>query len=65
MRTPYASQESIAETLTRSEREAAFAVSAPDPEPLPKVTRECVLADDAGVIARGFADIRRAMEVRP
>lgn len=42
---PYASQESIAETLTAAERAAPFIDAPPDDEPLPRVTRECVLCD--------------------
>lgn len=58
MRKTYASQESVETTLTRAEREAPFRQAPPDCEPLPSVTRECVLVSDAGVIARGLAEIR-------
>jgi hypothetical protein len=51
MRKAYASQESIDTTLTAAERAAPFAIAEVDPEPLPKRTREAILADDAGVVA--------------
>lgn len=54
MRKVYASQESIDRTLTAAERAAPFRLPEPDPEPLPAVTREPVLADDVGVLARGL-----------
>jgi hypothetical protein len=43
----YASQESIAETLTAAERAAPFQETAPDDEPLPKVTREAIVVIDS------------------
>lgn len=51
MRKAYASQESVAETLTAAERAAPFQMGEIDQDPLPKRTRNLVLADDKGVCA--------------
>ena len=56
----YASQESIGTTLTQAELAAPFAVPPPDPEPLPRVTRSPVLADDSGIVASGLRDVLAA-----
>lgn len=45
LRKSYASQESVAETLTAAERAAPFAISGGDVTPLPKRTREPVLVE--------------------
>jgi len=50
MRKAYASQESVATTLTQAELAAPFKAAPPDDDPLPAVTREAVLRDEDGTI---------------
>lgn len=58
VRKAYASQESVATTLTAAELAAPFTQAAPDLDPLETPTREAVLADDTGVFATVAFDRR-------
>jgi hypothetical protein len=46
---PYASQESVATTLTRAELAAPFREGPPDMSPLPKRTREPVIVEGEAI----------------
>lgn len=62
VRKQYASQESVERTLTTAELAAPFRAVEPDAEPLPRPTREAVIAEGETVrvvdVARVIADAR-------